>query len=395
MSRPLWICAMYINVIMRVCVGALSDYVHTHTDNMPSQKKKCASVVIVVVAVVACVQAAPNYIRSFNEWGRKFQFNQLGQWNVNLVFRRHLRCEDSQKKNHQIKWKNVFWSQCDIRCVDFLWKIVEKKYVFLEIAAGYADCDENYFNQPQPEPEFTYVIYDEPQALAFPLESPDEALALLESPNIDDLLPDGCPGLRGDSDDGPRQLIRPIKRGRAKKKPVVQKMREGCALGCRFKCQEKITHAERLAIFNEFCKLTGRPKQWEFVNRYFSTTEPKERRSKQESSTEPRKKHSHVFTLPAGSKNVKVCATMFLDTFGKASGQNFTGELEEDFQLILFQEYRPSGCKPLTKKRARRRIRLLTLRTNEENMPRESREFHMIPWYITFFIEWKFDLGLK
>lgn len=89
-------------------------------------------------------------------------------------------------------------------------------------------------------------------------------------------------------------------------------MRPTC--GCRMKCGEKITDEERRQIFTNFWNLKDHNRQWDYVARMVTSSEPKERTVP--ITENPRKMNSHSYVLKTSTKEVRVCRTMFLNTLG-------------------------------------------------------------------------------
>lgn len=79
---------------------------------------------------------------------------------------------------------------------------------------------------------------------------------------------------------------------------------------CRFKCRNKVTCQDRTILFEEYWKLGDRyTRQWDNLDKLIE-----ENRNPEETTTESTSRH---FFLKFPTGKIKVCRTMFLNTFGK------------------------------------------------------------------------------
>lgn len=106
-----------------------------------------------------------------------------------------------------------------------------------------------------------------------------------------------------------------------KETPICAKvMGIGC-VNCRFKCQNKISFAQRKKLFEEFWSMKDHTRQWEYIAR--STPCPQNTNLETISNKECSKKglnQCHFFlNTPMG--RVQVCREMFLQTFSKKEYQ--------------------------------------------------------------------------
>lgn len=96
-------------------------------------------------------------------------------------------------------------------------------------------------------------------------------------------------------------------------KPIKKRqMGIGCGK-CRYDCQLKITIDERRKIFEDYWSLGDHQRQWDFIDRLTVSSQPVEIRS----TMGVHKTISRKYFLTKSKERVKVCQTMFLQTFGK------------------------------------------------------------------------------
>lgn len=90
-------------------------------------------------------------------------------------------------------------------------------------------------------------------------------------------------------------------------------MNVGCLKDCRFKCSEKISNQERQGLFTKFWGLADHTRQWYYLSVHMKLL------IKDSKGTDIiRENKRYEYSLEASEKKrVKVCRTMFLDTFGK------------------------------------------------------------------------------
>ena len=96
----------------------------------------------------------------------------------------------------------------------------------------------------------------------------------------------------------------------------ARKIGTGCKKNCRFKCHTKITYEQREQAFSSFWNLGNHAQQWACISQWVIKLEPASTSKNVDPLKGKKKKYSHIYTLPADGKIVKVCKEMFLDTLG-------------------------------------------------------------------------------
>lgn len=86
-------------------------------------------------------------------------------------------------------------------------------------------------------------------------------------------------------------------------------MGTGCE-NCRFYCSARISENQRQVIFENYWATEQQMEKWAYIAQYYHTTAPVQ------PNPNSRVHQSRNYTLDNGSKAIKVCKTMFLDTFG-------------------------------------------------------------------------------
>ncbi|CAH1976268.1 unnamed protein product [Acanthoscelides obtectus] len=115
----------------------------------------------------------------------------------------------------------------------------------------------------------------------------------------------------------------------------AKQIKNPCKENCRNKCRQKISEEERKALFEEFWKIGDHSRQWDYIVRYVKTVEKKHVKR---TDSKSRRNHSRTYQLLVNNKEITVCKTMFLNTYGiseqwvtTALGKiGETGTLEED-----------------------------------------------------------------
>ncbi|KAL4718003.1 hypothetical protein ACJJTC_003953 [Scirpophaga incertulas] len=125
-----------------------------------------------------------------------------------------------------------------------------------------------------------------------------------------------------------------------KKGKVIEKkqLKDPCSEKCRLKCREKITHEDRLRIFNYFWQLGYKQRHWEFVIKY--TKKCPKRRQTTEITKHNRQNTFQYFLLDAEKKAVKVCKTMFLNTISLSERVVTTAWKKYDGNTVIEEDKR-------------------------------------------------------
>jgi hypothetical protein len=89
-----------------------------------------------------------------------------------------------------------------------------------------------------------------------------------------------------------------------------KKMKSGCGMKCRYKCHEKISNEDRLALFENYWRIGDKSRQREFLARCIKRHSTK-RKTCSETS---RRQHSHTYTFSKNSSDIQVCKVFFLGT---------------------------------------------------------------------------------
>lgn len=87
-------------------------------------------------------------------------------------------------------------------------------------------------------------------------------------------------------------------------------MRSAC-VNCRFHCSQKVSSDERRKLFDDFWGLGDHTRQWDYLDKCVITNNDE---VEQENRSRTNGYRQVMFLLP--SKTIKVCMTMFLNTFG-------------------------------------------------------------------------------
>ncbi|CAD0196001.1 unnamed protein product [Chrysodeixis includens] len=98
---------------------------------------------------------------------------------------------------------------------------------------------------------------------------------------------------------------------KTKRKVEEKKMGSVCSVKCKFQCSTKITHEERLIIFNEYWNTGDLEAQRQFIYNNLTEIEPKYRYTRVGSS---RKNHNNAYYLPLNSNRTRVCKVFFMNT---------------------------------------------------------------------------------
>ncbi|CAH1975140.1 unnamed protein product [Acanthoscelides obtectus] len=93
----------------------------------------------------------------------------------------------------------------------------------------------------------------------------------------------------------------------------AKQIKNPCKENCRNKCRQKISEEERKALFEEFWKIGDHSRQWDYIVRYVKTVEKKHVKR---TDSKSRRNHSRTYQLLVNNKEITVCKTMFLNTYG-------------------------------------------------------------------------------
>lgn len=100
---------------------------------------------------------------------------------------------------------------------------------------------------------------------------------------------------------------------RGKERPA-RNLKEGCSESCRRKCQTKISHEDREALFKNYWGIQDKVLQWFFLTKLVRTVNIKKRKIIVDD--EPYRNHTYEYSLcDKQSERIVVCQKMFLDTF--------------------------------------------------------------------------------
>jgi len=98
-------------------------------------------------------------------------------------------------------------------------------------------------------------------------------------------------------------------------KPIAGKqLGESCGPSCKFKCEQRVTENQRRHIFDEYWKKTaGKSRKWDYLSRLV-------RHYPKNTGRSSKRQMTRMYFFRLDGKEVRVCKTMFLNTFDIAGG---------------------------------------------------------------------------